>query len=84
VDDDLVRSERETLLARIEQQDAALAELRRELGELRVRAHRQSEELSEARIALRLLSRSRLYRLARFLGRWEWLEWRIRRGLQSS
>jgi hypothetical protein len=84
VDDDLVRSERETLLARIEHQDEALAALRRELVELRARAYRQSEELREAQIALRLLSRSRLYRLARFLGRWGWLERRIRRGLQSS
>ena len=84
MDDDLARGERETLLARIEQQDEALAALRRELGDLRVRAHRQSEELREAQIAFRLLLRSRLYRLARFLGRWGWLERRIRRGLQSS
>lgn len=84
MDDDQVRGEREALLAQIEQQAEALAELRRELVALRVRAHRQSEDLHETRIALRLLSRSRLYRLARFLGRWEWLEWRIRRGLQSS
>jgi len=84
MDDDQVRGEREALLAQIEQQAEALAELRRELVALRARAYRQSEDLHEAQVALRLLSRSRLYRLARFLGRWGWLERRIRRGLQSS
>ena len=82
--DDLATGERETLLARIEQQAEALAELRRELAELRAQDHRRSEELREAQIAVRLLARSRVYRLARALGRWGWLERRIRRGLQSS
>ena len=52
MDDDLTSSERERLLARIEQQAEALAELRRALTAQRVRDHRHSEELREAQIAL--------------------------------
>ena len=82
MDDDLVPGEREMLLARIEQQAEALAALRREAIALRARVHRQSEDLREARLALMLLSRSRVYRLMRVLGRWGWLERRINRALQ--
>jgi hypothetical protein len=70
------------LFARIERQDRALAEQRRELGELRDRLHRRDEELREARAVSTLLLRSRVYRLLRALGRWGWLEHRIRRALQ--
>ena len=74
--DDLVPGDRETLLARIEQQAEALAKLR-------VRAQQQSEELREAQIALMLVSRRRVYRLVRGLGRWGLLERRTRRALRS-
>jgi len=70
------------LRAQIEQQAQALAEQRRELGELRARLHRREEELREARAVLRLLSTSRVYYLMRTFGRWGWLAHRIRRVLQ--
>jgi hypothetical protein len=74
VADDLEASEREGLLARIEQQALLLAEQRALL-------YRRDQELREARAALHLVTQSRVYRLARRLGRWGWLKHRIRRVL---
>ena len=54
----------------------------RELVELRARLHRREEELHEARDVLLLVTMTRVYRLLRSLGRWGWLEHRIRRVLQ--
>ena len=75
------RCKRSELLAHIEQQDRALAEQQRELGELRARLYRRDEKLREARAVLRLVLRSRVYLLMRALGRWGWLAHRIRRVL---
>ena len=70
---------REEPLVQIEQQAKALAE---QLAALRTLLYRRDEQLREARAALMLLSRSRVYRLMRVLGRWGWLERRINRVLQ--
>jgi hypothetical protein len=70
------------LLAQLERQARALEEQGRELGELRARLHEQEEELRDARTVSTLLLRSRGYRVMRALGRWGWLERRIRRALR--
>lgn len=70
------------LLSRLDQQARALEERGRELAELRARLYRREQELGEARAVSELLLRSRVYRLLRALGRWGWLEHRIRRALQ--
>ena len=82
MDDDLATRERESLLARIEQQAEALAELRRESAELRARLYQRDKELREARAVLALVLSTRAYRLMRALGRWGWLEHRVRRVLR--
>ena len=70
------------LLSRLDHQARVLEEQCRELGELRIRLYRCDQELGEARAVSELLLRSRVYRLLRALGRWGWLEHRIRRALQ--
>ena len=70
------------LRVQLERQAQDLAERRRELAELRARLYRREQELGEARAVSELLLRSRVYRLMRALGRWGWLEHRIRRALQ--
>ena len=70
------------LHARIEQQDRVLAEQQREVVELRDQLYRQDRVLREARAILVLVLESRVYRLMRALGRWAWLEHRIRRVLR--
>jgi hypothetical protein len=69
------------LRAQLERQAQDLAKQRQELGELRARLYRRDEELREARTTLGLVASSRVYRLMRALGRWGWLEHRIRRAL---
>lgn len=84
MDDDVAQETRETLLAKIEEQAKVLAERRQALAAQQAEIERQAKELREAQTALLLLSRTRVYRLARALGRWGWLERRIRRVLQAS
>jgi len=69
------------LRAQIEQQAQALAEQRQQVAVLRTLLFRRERELCEARATLALVSSSRVYYLMRALGRWGWLEHRIRRAL---
>ena len=73
--------EHSALVTPIARQDRALAEQAGELQELRARLYRREEELREARAVLVLLLTSRVYLLMRLIGRWGWLEHRIRRAL---
>ena len=70
------------LRVQLERQARTIEEQRRELGELRVRLHRCDQELGETRAVLILMLRSRVYWVMRALGRWGWLEHRIRRVLR--
>ena len=74
--------EESELRARIERQDRALAEQQRELRDLRNQLDPQDRALREACDVLALILKSRVYWLMRALGRWGWLERRIRRVLR--
>jgi hypothetical protein len=68
--------------AQIERLAQALAEQRQQVAALRTLLYRRDEELREARTTLALIASSRVYHLMRALGRWGWLEHRIRRVLR--
>ena len=68
--------------ARIEQQAQAPAEQHQQVAALRTLLSWRDEELREARTTLALIGSSRVYHLMRALGRWGWLEHRIRRVLR--
>ena len=74
---------RADLLGQLERQARAAA-LQQELKALRERLARRDGELREAHAILVLVLSSRVYRLMRSLGRWGWLERRIRRALRQG
>ena len=75
---------RADLLGQRERQARAAPLQQQELEALRARLERRDEELREAHAILVLVLSTRVYRLMRLLGRWGWLERRIRRALRQG